>query len=1208
MLLLGAVHPTLIVKADQADVTIIDETIKLDPSYQHEPFEGWGTALVWFGNVTGGWPDDIRNELADALFGEEGLNLNIARYNIGGGDSPETEPYMRLGGAVPGYWNRPVEFGPTEEEKDNWEENTDWWDPDNSEHWNWEKDKNQQWWLEAAKARGADKFEAFSNSPPYFMTQSGYTSGNVNPWDDNIRPDQYENFAIYLTKVVEYLQNELDIDIQTLSPINEPNNGYWGAGGRQEGSNWSHESQAKIIKEVNEQLESLNLDTIVSGVDETNPQRLRESWESFNEATQDHIKQLNVHTYGTDGRSAVRDISKGEDKRLWMSEVDVGPDGIPQNFENIEPGLALSERITSDIMNLEPKAWVLWQAIEDEVNMNADAENMNWGLIQVDLDPEDFSQLEINKNKKYYTMANYTKFIRPGYQMINTDNQNTLAAIDKDKSEVVVVYTNHSDTEQAIDFDLSGFESIGSAAKARPYVTSAEDNLSKQDEVMVTNAKLSTKVPPQSVSTFVISDISGVSENAGFFKTGLTYHMINKNSGLILDVDGESIVQNKHEFDKSNQEWLFEKITDGHTNAEKYKIMNAESEEVLTRSDDKVLLATDENLSSQRWIISTSGTGEYTFINEEGKDLLEVGGQSEDEGASVGVWKPHSGANQAWEMIESGITYIDSEVIWTTTGEKPVLPNEVTAEYSNGETVVKAVDWDEIDSEQYESENQFVVQVTVDGTDVKAEATIYVSDIASIEDSKLKTVTGVHPTLPEDIDVDLNIGAKISVPVIWQEIDPSEYEELGVFTVKGSIENSDVEVLAYVQVVERGNDNIALNTGGSEFPKASASFSGKWDPVERLNDGDYEERWTNWEQDHWRENDWVQIEFAEEETISEVKFTFYDDSGGTRPPESLYLEYWDGNEWIEIPDTQLKVEDIKEVITFPQIDTSKIRAQMTAMPDACIAILEMEVMGLADVPVVGDDASLKTIMIDGENLSEFSPEQFHYEVILESDVTELPLIEVATNDLFANYEMELPTSVPGEVIIFVESEDGSSTEIYTIDFVLDDEGENKIDKTDLISIIEEGNGLDPTKYTEESWSILIKALEKAKEMLENDHATQKEIDHAFENLEATIKALQVKEDPSKGENDQDEDEGEIEEEDGAGQDNDSDENDQNGEDNQNDQVDQDEQDDPTNTENDQDKENDERLPETATSIFNILLIGLGMLAIGAMLVIRRRIS
>src|SRR5690625_182560 len=1037
------------------------------------------------------------------------------------------------------------------------------------------------------------------------MTQSGFASGNFDSWDDNLRTDQYENFATYLTRVVEYLKNELDIDIQTLSPINEPNNGYWGAGGRQEGSNWNYDSQAKIINEVARQLEDLNLDTVVSGVDETNPQRYRESWESFNEKTRNHIKQMNVHTYGTDGRSAVRDIAKGEEKRLWMSEVDIGPDGIPQNFENIEPGLALSERITSDIMNLEPRAWVLWQAIEDEINMNADAENMNWGLIQVDFDPEDFSQLEINKNKKYYTMANYTKFIRPGYQIINTDNQNTLAAIDKDKNKVVVVYTNHTDSEQAIDFDLSGFETIGSSAKAIPYVTSAEDNLSKQDEVMVTNEKLSTNVAPQSVSTFVISDISGVSENASFLNTDLKYYVINKNSKLTLDVDGDSLVQNKQKHENGNQEWLFEKVTDGHTNAEKYKIINAENEKVLTQSEDDVILATDENSSSQKWIISTNGTGEYTFINEEGKNVLEVGGQSKDEGASVGVWQPNSGANQAWEMSESGVTNIDSEVIWTTPGKKPILPNEVIANYSNGDTVNKIVDWEEIDPKQYESENDFVVQGTVDGTNIKAEATIYVSDVARIEDSKLKTVTGVYTKLPEKVDVHLNIGTKISVPVAWEEIDPSEYEELGIFTVKGSVGNSDVGALAYVQVSERGNDNIALNTDGSDFPKASASFSGKWDPVERLNDGNYEERWTNWEQDHWRENDWVQIEFAEEKTISEVKFTFYDDSGGTRPPESLYLEYWDGNEWIEIPDTQLKVGDIEEVITFSQIVTSKIRAQMTAMPDACIAILEMEVMGLADVPVDGSDASLKNIMIDGEDLSGFLPDQFHYEIALGVDVTELPMIEVKTNDLFASYEIELPTAVPGKVIISVESEDESSTETYTIDFVLDEEDEKEIDKTELINIIEKSKGLDSTKYTEESWSVLVEALKIAKEIRENDHATQIEIDDAFENLEAAINGLQKKEDSPNDEDDQNDDKGENDNEGESEQDIESGENDQNGEDGKNDQVNQD---DPSNTGNDSEKENDERLPETATSIFNVLLIGLGMLVIGSILVIRRRVS
>ncbi|MBY7142884.1 RICIN domain-containing protein [Virgibacillus sp. NKC19-3] len=661
LLLLGLCIPETAIQASESNIRNADKTVKLDPSYQHESFDGWGTALVWFGNVTGGWPDDIKNELADALFGEEGLNLNIARYNIGGEDSPGTEPYMRIGGAVPGYWNRPAEFAPPEDADEDWQEEDDWWDPEDPNHWDWDKDKNQQWWLKAAKNRGANLFEAFSNSPPYFMTESGYTSGNWDSWEDNLRSDQYENFAIYLTNVVEYLQEEIDIDIQTLSPANEPNNGYWGALGRQEGSNWAPASQAKIINETADQLEKLDLDTVVSAMDETNPQVFRENWETYEETTKANVGQMNVHTYWPAQRSSIRDIAKGEGKRLWMSEVDLGPDGIPQDFDNIEPGLALSERISSDIRNLEPEAWVLWQAIEDEINMNDENENMNWGLIHVDFSPEDFDKLEWHKNKKYYTMGNYTKFIRPGNQFINTDNEDTTAAIDKQSNEVVVVHTNHSDTEEAIDFDLSGFETVANSATATPYVTSESENLSEKDNIEVSNEVLSTTVDPKSVTSFVISDVSGV--DTSFLNADDNYKLFNVNSELVMDVDGTSLVQNKNNRYKDNQEWMIEKATGGYSHKEKYKIISPESGDVLTDDQGSLILAPDENLAAQQWIISTNGMGEYTFVSTESGQLIEVVGQSSDIEASIGLYKANSGSNQEWKIMQSDMNSIDIKTL-----------------------------------------------------------------------------------------------------------------------------------------------------------------------------------------------------------------------------------------------------------------------------------------------------------------------------------------------------------------------------------------------------------------------------------------------------------------------------------------------------------------------------------------------------------------
>ena len=35
-----------------------------------KPFEGWGTSLVWFANATGDYPEDVRQDLFDAVFGD----------------------------------------------------------------------------------------------------------------------------------------------------------------------------------------------------------------------------------------------------------------------------------------------------------------------------------------------------------------------------------------------------------------------------------------------------------------------------------------------------------------------------------------------------------------------------------------------------------------------------------------------------------------------------------------------------------------------------------------------------------------------------------------------------------------------------------------------------------------------------------------------------------------------------------------------------------------------------------------------------------------------------------------------------------------------------------------------------------------------------------------------------------------------------------
>ncbi|MFJ4856857.1 glycoside hydrolase [Streptomyces sp. NPDC088730] len=624
--------------ASAAEPSAAALTIRLDPSYQQPPFQGWGTALAWFAHVTGGWPDAQRDRLADDLYGADGLGFTIARYNIGGGDSPETTPYMRPGADVPGYWNRP---GP---------EAPDWWDPNRADHWNASADANQQWWLSAAEERGATTFEAFSNSAPYFMTSSGLTSGAANGWEDNLRPDQYDRFAGYLTGALQRAQSATGVTFDSVSPVNEPGTDYWHSGGRQEGSHWDPASQARMITTLRAALDAKGVTTPIASMDETDPERFRTDWEAYAPEVRTTVDRLNTHTYGTNGRTGARDIAKGAATPLWMSEVDVGG-SVPQSFTSMSPALDLARRINDDVRELEPRAWVLWQAVEDYENMTPAHENSNWGLIQTDFTPDDAATEPLRKNKKYWAMANYSRFVRPGARIMNTDDPQTLAAVRPDGG-VVVVHTNTTDVEREVTLDLDGFETAADGPVER-WTTDATKNLRREADAAVTGRTLKAVVGPGSVTTFVLPTVSGVNTAAATAPTGALRLLLNDNSGKALaTTDGASTVEQRTTAPAdSAQQWSFTKLSAGDWGSTAaYRITNAGTGKALSASGGALTVASPGPSTAQQWIRSTTGDGHSTLINRATGELLDVTNASTDDGAPVGVYRPTTGSNQSWSL------------------------------------------------------------------------------------------------------------------------------------------------------------------------------------------------------------------------------------------------------------------------------------------------------------------------------------------------------------------------------------------------------------------------------------------------------------------------------------------------------------------------------------------------------------------------------
>ncbi|WPO76420.1 RICIN domain-containing protein [Streptomyces sp. KN37] len=636
-------------------------TVRPDPSYQQQKFQGWGTSLVWFANATGGYPEEIRQKLASLLFDDDGLALNIARYNIGGGNAPDVKDYLRAGGAVEGWWKAPE--GTTRED-------TDWWDADDPAHWKPGADTAQRWWVDRIK-NDIDHWETFSNSPPWFMTKSGYVSGGFNAADDQLRTESVDDFAAYLAGATERLEKAHGIKVDTLDPFNEPNTTYWSTrlgpdgqpvGGRQEGAHIGPELQQKVIRSLAPALKESGTDAKISAMDETNPGVFAQNWNTYPDQVRSLVARMNVHTYGTGGRTTVRDLAKAADKPLWMSEVE-GDWGDGQDFDDMSPGLGLAQHMVDDLRELEPRGWIFWQPVEDYDNMKPGGESVkggNWGSIQLPFSctaKDTLATCPIRTNTKFDTARNFTHYIKPGDRLIKVDDTSSAAAVAKNGRGATVVHVNRTTADRAVTVDLSKFGRVSRGATVTPVVTSAGGKLERHEAVEVTDRKATFTVPAESVTSFVVDGVSGVAKDAALPQQGHSYQLTGVQSGkdLTTAADGTGLVIEAAKEGDTAQRWQL-RPTGGDTGSRQRHVVTSQADgKRLAVRDGAPVLEPDRGQArtSAQWLMSTTGDGTWTLLNAATGRLLEVGGQATHDGAAVTTWTPNSGANQRWQVVDT---------------------------------------------------------------------------------------------------------------------------------------------------------------------------------------------------------------------------------------------------------------------------------------------------------------------------------------------------------------------------------------------------------------------------------------------------------------------------------------------------------------------------------------------------------------------------
>lgn len=468
----------------------MDTVIIKKSSLAPRPFEGWGTSLCWWAHRLG-YDDALAQSAADLFYSENGLGLNIMRYNIGGGDDPNHNHITRTDSKIPGWVSLSAKgekiFTP-------------------------QSDKNQLNVLKRCITSAGNKayVEAFSNSPPWFMTVSGCSSGSHNAVSDNLKKECVTEFAEYLANVCEYMENKMGIKVNSLAAMNEPNTNYWKQySGKQEGCHFDPgESQNRILIATSKAMKEKGLNhTHITASDETNCFLQLVACKKYSKEAWQHIDRISVHTY----EKAQKRLGSYAIKRnipLWMTETDWS--NSTRGCKNgMGPGLWFAKKIIQDLTLLSPQAWIMWQAIgsytgSEPFDGNYDGPQVDmtrgfWGVASCD-----FDKREILLSQKYYCFGQFTRYIRPGMTLLPIDRL-AVGAYNKEENKLVIVAVNNKSKERELSLSLEDFSPTGTCEVIRTSGSLENgEHWAKLKNIELQHNSLNVNLVPYSITTFII--------------------------------------------------------------------------------------------------------------------------------------------------------------------------------------------------------------------------------------------------------------------------------------------------------------------------------------------------------------------------------------------------------------------------------------------------------------------------------------------------------------------------------------------------------------------------------------------------------------------------------------------------------------------------------------------------------------------------------
>lgn len=373
-------------------------TVRFNALAREQEVTGWGTSACWWAQMVES--EEKADEYAKLLYSEDGLGLNVYRYNIGGGEreNPNTRLWTESSRSTESFLIPSVyeETGKLE--------------------YDWSKDANAQQMLFKSLEYGCiDTVVLFANSPHYLMTVSGQASGGLEPAQSNLKKECYEDFADYMLDIAEYFISK-GVPVKYISPINEPQWDWGGGWVGQEGCHYEIDEVIEVAKVFARKIKERNIDVKLS---------MAESGQASDHAmdcidllyADEEISSVlgtySYHSYWRDDDFLYKYAygsyleKQHPDVEIEMSEWCELP--CSHTIDDIEAAIIMARTISEDMSIVGVNSWSSWVAV-NEGGMNADS------MIAVD---GDYNEYTIGK--RYYAMGHYSKFIPVGSTRLDTN-------------------------------------------------------------------------------------------------------------------------------------------------------------------------------------------------------------------------------------------------------------------------------------------------------------------------------------------------------------------------------------------------------------------------------------------------------------------------------------------------------------------------------------------------------------------------------------------------------------------------------------------------------------------------------------------------------------------------------------------------------------------------------------------------------------------